>query len=63
MLKHERGRVSFTAAPVESFLFRAARFDVVLLGEMLGHAAYPKKLLGHAAELFEARWHSGCHHS
>jgi 2-polyprenyl-3-methyl-5-hydroxy-6-metoxy-1,4-benzoquinol methylase len=71
LLKHERGDVRCVTASVADFPFKAASFDVVLLGEILEHVAYPEKLLSQAAGLLNPggimiattpngeRWHVG----
>jgi len=51
LLKYQHGSVSCVAASLERFPFRAASFDVVLLGEILEHVAYPERLIGLAAGL------------
>lgn len=51
LLKHEHGSVNRIAASVESFPFKPTTFDVILLGEILEHVAYPEQLIGLAASL------------
>ena len=50
-LKYERGNVCCVCASVEAFPFGKDRFDVVLLGEVIEHVAYPERLFQHLAEL------------
>lgn len=50
-LKQERGEVHCVSASSDRFPFRSAAFDVVLLGEILEHVAFPEDLLLGAAEL------------
>jgi len=50
-LKYERGKIHCVGASIEAFPFRPNRFDVVLLGEVIEHVAYPERLLRDLADL------------
>jgi len=50
-LKHEWGQVHCVSASIEAFPFRPNLFDVVLLGEVIEHVAYPERLLQHLSQL------------
>lgn len=50
-LKYEWGEVSCVCCTLERFPFRSGTFDVVLLGEVIEHVAYPETLLLDAAKL------------
>ena len=50
-LKYERGRLCCVSASIEAFPFRPYAFDVILLGEVIEHVAYPEQLLRKLTEL------------
>jgi len=50
-LKYERGHVGCISASIEAFPFLQRTFDVVLLGEVIEHVAYPERLLHDLARL------------
>ncbi len=50
-LKQERGQIRCVSASIEAFPFRQHGFDVVVLGEVIEHVAYPERLLRNLAEL------------
>jgi len=50
-LKYERGQICCVSASIETFPFRPNTFDVVLLGEVIEHVAYPERLLRDLARL------------
>jgi len=50
-LKYEKGEVSCVKGSLEALPFRHGAFDVVLLGEVIEHVAYPSKLLDNINEV------------
>jgi 2-polyprenyl-6-hydroxyphenyl methylase/3-demethylubiquinone-9 3-methyltransferase len=50
-LKQERGEIRCVSASIEAFPFPHHGFDVVVLGEVIEHVAYPERLLRNLAEL------------
>jgi len=49
--KHERGQVSWVCGSVVSFPFPDHLFEVILLGEVIEHVAYPEVLVAEALRL------------
>lgn len=52
-MKHEGGVVNCVTASITAFPFRPRTFDVVILGELLEHVAYPESLLREAGTLLK----------
>lgn len=50
-MKHETGDVQWVAASADALPFRAGRFDVVILGELLEHCAWPETILRKASDM------------
>jgi len=49
-LKHEHGKIDFVASNAENIPFKI-KFDVIILGEILEHVAYPERIIDQCKRL------------
>lgn len=56
-LKYEQGPMQWIGASADALPFSSQIFDVIVMGEILEHCAWPEKILQHAAETVKKNGH------